>query len=297
MSSTIPMMCVHMVDAVKSQSSPTLWDSMGVLTDTLSVCDPPDFSLDPTRLLSTPATVSIEPSPRPLTLRRMSSYLGTNHRDKGINDAKGQTDLSLRYYTSAQDRATKASRFTYGWTNIAQLLATRAAARLELAIGRLQHQPSRFLYATWHFDAADGSGVNEVCAHGTIIERNRDPISARSMELHDNLAILAHWIYTRGVLTRESRSSDARPMIDDVRENIILPYFSSLDKRAPTRLELLRVWCFVELEYLENWFYYVQTCNALRLCQHTVALQRLQGILQEYITDSSSPPSMISEWV
>jgi hypothetical protein len=226
---------------------------------------------------------------------RVATYLGLTHREKGFNEAPAQIEAPLQYYDAARGRMVLASRYTQGWTDILLLLAARASARLEIDIRRLLKTPSRQLYATYNFyGGSDEPGTIVVNGHGNVVELNKDPITGRALELHDNVAILARWVHMQGLMSREQPGYNSQTIYDEVYRNTLVPYFQHLTHQLPAHDQVVRFWTFLDLEYTEYWFYFLQVADVVPLYRMTVALQRLQVILHQLSPEADMLPNMNS---
>lgn len=227
---------------------------------------------------------------------RIAIYLGLTHREKGFNEAPAHIEAPLQYYDAARGRMVLASRYTHGWTDVLTQLAARASARLEIDIRRLLKTPSRRLYATYNFyGGSDEPGTIVVNGHGNVVELNKNPITGRALELHDNVAILARWVHMQGLMSREQPGYNSQTIYDEVYRNTLVPYFQHLTHQPPSHEQVVRFWTFLDLEYSEYWFYFLQVADVVPLYRMTIALQRLQTIIHQLSPGADALPNMNSE--
>lgn len=227
---------------------------------------------------------------------RIALYLGSIHRIAGFGKKPTEIHPRLQYYESARERMVSASRFTTGRTDIVGLLAAYASARLEISVRLLHKTPAHQLHAVYNFHGAiEGPGTITVDAEGNVVELNNDPVSGRSQEPHDNMAILAHWVYTQGLLSKEQPGCESRSISEDITETTLVPYFRNLIHSPPVADQVNRFWLFLDLICVEHWFYYLLVTDHVNLYRVTVALQRLHGILAPIYPSTEVLPSMNSK--
>ena len=213
---------------------------------------------------------------------RIATHLGIYHREIGFNEAPAILEAALQYYDSARDRSALTSRFTDGWTDLLRLLAARAAARLEITIRKLLKTPSRRAIAIYNFYGGDnGTGTIIGNGYGNVVELNKDAVDGRALELHDNVAILARWVHMQGLLHSERPGIDSQTIYSEVYVNTLVPYYENLTRQPPSGQQVVRFWTFLDLEYTEYWFYFLQVANEVAMYKMTLALQRLQTILHQ----------------
>jgi hypothetical protein len=133
-----------------------------------------------------------------------------------------------------------------------------------------------------------------VNGHGDVVELNKDPITGRALELHDNVAILARWVHMQGLMSRELPGYDSQTIFEEVYRNTLVPYFQNLTHQPPAHDQIVRFWTFLDLEYTEYWFYFLQVADVVPLYRMTVALQRLQVILHQLSPEAEMLPNMNS---
>ncbi len=217
---------------------------------------------------------------------QIAGLLGRLHLSQGILTVPPIYQAPLIYYRMARERQKQAQETSSLWLPKTAALAGRAAVRLEDIIRQLLRKPSQELLTMYNFyggslvHSADGA-----LAHGTIIVEgnqiislNDDPVTSRSAEPHNNIAILARWTHMQGYLGDPSLELDAQQLSVHIFGQTLLPYYEGLAGRIPTASETEQFWLFLDLEYTEYWFYFLQVGDAKAVYQMTLALQRLEII-------------------
>ncbi|ORX37834.1 hypothetical protein BD324DRAFT_680711 [Kockovaella imperatae] len=211
--------------------------------------------------------------------------LGNSHRQLGFKDAPSQMNALLPYYASAREKMMLASRFTGNWTKILHLLVCRAAARMELDLQQVQKGLGKSLYAPT--DLSSGS----IWPTSTMTGLYGDQSIERNVELQDNIAILASWVRTQGILSR-LHSVEYQSIVNEVYASTLFPYFDSLAHSAPSHEQVVRFWTFLDLSYLQHWFDSLRINDTGALYSTTLILQQLEPILCELTASRQSVPSL-----
>lgn len=211
---------------------------------------------------------------------RIATFLGYYHKVIGFNEATEELEAPLIYYQKARERMMMSSAHADGYTRRARLMSTRVAAKMETAIRNLMATRAKRLGAVYNFFCGEpGEGTIKVNANGDIVDLNADPVTGRSNEKHDNIAILARWTHMQGFMSRDEPGLSSEVVQYLVYNRNLLPYHQALLGRPPNDAEVRRFWNFMLLEYCEYWFYFFQSANPKALYTMTFVLQRIDEIL------------------